>query len=149
MKRFSELTLTEKVIELVRWICVPVVAVVSVVVLGQLAAVVIPRPLAQLPGAPVTQPSDLQRFILHRVFAVLMGLAFVIGGAMMAPRSRTTAAVVLAGAWILYSFLIHVALHLEGGKPHLIDFAFAAAASAGGAYITYAGRAQGGSPFRQ
>src|SRR4029079_1935120 len=97
VKRFSELTLTEKVIELVRWICVPVVAVVSVVVLGQLAAVVIPRPLAQLPGAPVTPPSDLPLFILHRVFAVLMGLAFVIGGAMMAPRSRTTAAVVLAG----------------------------------------------------
>ena len=150
MKRFSELTGKEKLIELIRWLSVPVAAVVSVMALGLIAAAVTPRLRAQLPGDPVTQISDLQRFMFHRVFGVLMGLAFVIGGAPLAPRGRVTAAIVLAGIWILYAFLIHVAIHLGRGKPHLVDFAFAAAAAAGGAaFIIYAGRAKGSSPFGQ
>ena len=150
MKRYSDLTAQETAIELVRWICVPLVAAVSVIALGQIASAVIPRPVAQLPGAPVDPSAEFQRFILHRVAGVLMGFGYVLGGAWMAPRGRVTTAFVLAGIWILYSFLIHVALHLEGGKPHLMDFAIAAAGgAAGAAYLAYAGQARGSSPFRQ
>ena len=91
MKRFSELTSYEKAIELLRWVLVPVAAIVGVVLLGQLAVLVIPRPVAQLPGTPMAPSWDLQRFLLHRTFAVLAGLAFVLAGAMTAPRSRPIA----------------------------------------------------------
>ena len=143
MKRFSELTGQEKALELLRWLCVPLVAALGVVAVGMFAGAVISPILAQLPGTLATPPSDFQRFVLHRMFGVLMGLAFVIGGALTAPRGHTITAVVLAALWILYAFLMHVAVHWGRGKTQYIDFALAVIATGAATWIIYSMKSKG------
>ena len=141
MRPFSELGGKEKLIEALRWICVPVAAVLVVLALRIVGRIAMPIPRAQLPGTPVTAPSDFQRLFLPWILSILMGLAFVLAGAKAAPRRRFATAVVLAVLWMLYSFSCHVLVHLDGGIPHyahFAHFAVAAAAAAGGAaYIFY------------
>jgi len=138
MKSFSELTGKEKAVELLRWILVPPAAGLAVFALQFVARFVWPPAYAQLPGTAAMPVSDFHRFILPRIFGMLMAAAFVIAGAKMAPRSRLVAAIALAILWTGYCFMNHVLVHLGRGTPHYLDFALAIAAAAGGvAYIFY------------
>jgi hypothetical protein len=147
MKPFSDLTGKEKSIELLRWVFVLPASVLAVLALGIIAGVAMPPTMAQLPGTPLLLPSDFHRFILPRIFGALMAAAFVIAGAKMAPRRRVATAVGLAAVWMLYSFMIHVLVHLGRGKAHYAHFVMAAVASAGAAaYIFYSAKLQGRRP---
>ena len=144
MPSFSDLTPKEKLLEAIRWLLVPVAATMSVVALIALSRVVMPPALAQLPGTPVVPPSDFHRYVLPRVFGVVMAAAFVVAGAKVAPRGRFATAVVLAIAWIGYSFLIHVFVHLGRGAPNLVHFLLAAVAAAGAAaYVGHSKKSKG------
>lgn len=128
MKPFSELTSQEKAAELLRWVLVPVAAVVAVYVLLLIARVALPPAMARLPGTPPPPVSDFQR-IAPRVFGVLMAALFVLAGAKVAPRWRLVTALVLAGLWIGFSFSIHIYVHLGRGRPNYLDFALAVVAA--------------------
>lgn len=136
MKRFSELTGKEKLIELLRWLCVPVASVGSVFVVRLMAGLVI-RPLVVDP-AGFPQSPLFYRLILGQAFGILIAILFVIAGAKLAPRFRATTAWVLAGLWIAQALLIHVLVHLGQGTPHYVHFLIAALpAVAAAAYINY------------
>lgn len=134
MKAFSELTAREKLVELLRWIGVPIVAVLSVVLLRFVIALLRPPALAQLPGAPETPLTDLSRLILPRLFGALLAALFVLAGARTAPRCRVATAGVLAAFWTTAEFLSHVVLSRGRGVPHYADVVIAAIA-AGGAVV--------------
>ena len=144
MKSFSELTGTEKAVEVVRWVCVPAAAVLGVLALGIVANFVMPPAVAQLPGTPVAPPSEFRRFILPPLSRVVMAATFVIAGAMMAPRRRFAPAIVLAVLWILYSFGYDVLVHGGGGIKYYANFAVAVAAALGAASIFYSAKSKGG-----
>ncbi len=127
MKSFAEQSAQEKAIELLRWLLVPVAAVVAVFVVLLIARMAIPPAMARLPGTPPPPVTDFQR-ISPRIFGVLIGALFVLAGAKMAPRFRLVTALVLAGLWIGYSFLIHVYVHLGRGTPHYVHFGLAVVA---------------------
>lgn len=127
MKSFAEQSAQEKAIELLRWLLVPVAAVVAVFVVLLIARMAIPPAMARLPGTPPPPVTDFQR-IAPRIFGVLIGALFVLAGAKMAPRFRLVTALVLAGLWIGYSFLIHVYVHLGRGTPHYVHFGLAVVA---------------------
>jgi hypothetical protein len=138
MKSFAELTGKAKAIELARWICVPAAAVLGSVVPRIIAGFVMPRAMAMPPGVSRSLDSDFRRFILSRIFEVLVAVAFVVAGAIVAPRWRHAVAIVLAALWILYSFGAHVWVHIGRGIPNYSDFAVTAvAATCGAAYIFY------------
>jgi peptidoglycan/LPS O-acetylase OafA/YrhL len=119
--------------------------VLAVFVLRLLYGLAMPPLLAQPPGTPVEPLSDTRRWIVQRAFNILIGAAFVIAGARMAPRRRRTTAIVLTVLWILYSAMIHVVVHLGRGKPHFADFALSAAAAVcGAAFIAYSERSKTG-----
>jgi hypothetical protein len=144
MKSFSELTGIEKTFEILRWICVPVAAVLGVVALGMMVRVVMPPSLAQLPGTPVAPPSEFRRFVLPPISRAVMAATFVTAGAMMAPRRRFTPAIVLAVLWILYSFGYDVLVHHGGGIKYYANFAVSATTALGAAYIFYSAKSKGG-----
>jgi hypothetical protein len=133
MKSLGERNGNKRAVELVRWIVVLPAALLAVVALGMIARVLMPPALAQPPGSPAIPVSDFQRFVLPRVFGVLMAAAFVIAGALTAPRRRFATASVLAALWIFYCFNIHVLLHLGRGALHYTDFMIAVVAAACGA----------------
>lgn len=133
MKRFSELTGKEKLIELLRWLLVPAAAVLAVFALRFVAGLLMPPALAQLPGTPVPPVSAFRRFVLPRIFGILSAAVFVIAGAKTAPRRRIPAAVALAIVWGFYSLMSHILVHPGRGLPHYVDFAVAFLAAAGAA----------------
>lgn len=124
MKPFAELSAQEWAVQLLRWLLVPVAAVVAVYVLLLISRVALPPAMARLPGTLPPPMSDFQRFA-PRIFGVLMAALFVLAGAKMAPHFRLVTPLVLAGLWIGYSFLIHVFVHLGRGTPHWLHFAIA------------------------
>lgn len=128
MKRFAELSTQEKAVEVFQWLLVPVAAVAAVIVLLLVSRVAMPPPMARPLGVPLPPLSDFQR-IAPRVFGVLMGGLFVLVGAKMAPRWRLATALVLAGLWISYSFLIHIYVHLGRGATNYWHFALAVVAA--------------------
>jgi hypothetical protein len=147
MRTFSELTGKERALELVRWVCVPAAAVLVVFALQMIARLVMPPVFAQLPGTPVVLPADFDRFVLPRIIGAVMIASSILAGAMVAPRYRLAAALVLAGLWTVYSFLSHVLVHLGRGTPHYLDFALAALAAFGmAAYIFYSERSKSRRP---
>jgi len=145
MRSFSELTGKEKAVEVVRWLCVPIVAVLAGLAIQIIAGFIIGSVFARPPGFAAMPAPDFQRLLhLFRAVGVLMAAAFVIAGAFVAPRCRLAAALVLVGLWTVYSLLSHVLVHLGQGKPHYLDFALAALAAFGAAaYIFYSERAKG------
>lgn len=143
MERFAELSTQERAVEVVRWLLVPVAAVAAVIVLLLVSRVAMPPAMARLPGTLPPPLSDFQR-IAPRVIGVLMGGLFVLAGAKMAPRWRLATALVLAGLWISYSFLIHIYVHLGRGAMNYWHFALAVvAALLAVALVSYAERARG------
>src|SRR5262245_50576737 len=144
MKSFSELTGQEKAIELLRWFLVPVASVAVVFLLILISQVAKPSAMAQLPGTATLPVSDFQRWVLPRIFNVLMSAGFVFVGAKVAPRGRLATALVLAALWIAYSFLIHVYVHLGRGTPNYWHFALSVIAPLlAAALIGYSQRSTG------
>ena len=138
MKPFAELTGTQRAIELLRWLLVPVAAVLAVALLIALVRLASPPAMAQLPGTPRPTPTALRRYVLPRVAEILLAVTFVLAGALTAPRRRTIPAAVLAALWTAYSFLLYIFVHIGRGTPHYLDFAISAAAAGGAAWIIYA-----------
>jgi hypothetical protein len=140
MKLFSELTGKEQALEAWRWLCVPLVAVLTVVALGMASRLMMPPVYAQPPGTPPMQLSEFHQYVLPRIFGILMA-AFVVAGAKTAPRFRLATAVALAAGWIAYAMMNFVLIHLGRGAPHYLNFTLAIAATAGAAgYIFYSER---------
>jgi hypothetical protein len=140
MKAFAELTGQERAVEILRWLLVPVAAVSAVFVLLLISQVAMPPVMAPRLGEPRPGPDPL-RTVMARTFGMLMGVAIVLARAKTAPRRRLATALVLAGLWIGYSFLIHVYVHLGRGMPNLWHFALAVGASLFGvAVVGYAER---------
>ena len=147
MKRFSDLTGKEKLVELLRWLLVPAAAVLGVLALGFIAGLLIPPLLAQPPGSPPAPLSAFRRLVLPRILSILVAAGFVIAGAKTAPRFRIPTAVVLAIVWALYSFMSHVLIHLGRGTPHYAHFAVAAvAAASAAAYVVSSEKRKTSSP---
>jgi hypothetical protein len=106
MKSFVELTGKEKLIELLRWIGVLPAALFGLCA-GNVASGML-LGIARTVGI-VQPPSEmgLNRFVRYGIWLFPMGLAFIIAGALMAPRFRLAAASVLAVLWILWTGTIH------------------------------------------
>lgn len=121
----------------------PVASVAAVLVLIQVSRLAIPPALAQPPGMPPPVVSDFQRWVMPRIFNVLISGSFVLAGAKVAPRGRLVVALVLAALWIGYSFLIHVYVHLGRGTPNYWHFVLSVLAPAlAVALISYAERSR-------
>jgi len=143
MKSFSELNGKEKAIELFRWLLVPVASVAVVFVLILISRIAMPPAMAQLPGTAPPPVSDFQRWMIPRIFNVLISAGLVFAGAKMAPRGRLATALVLAALWISYSFLIHIYVHLGRGTPNYLHFALSVIAPLlAAALISYAERSE-------
>jgi hypothetical protein len=106
MKSFSELTGKEKLIELLRWLCIPPAAMLGFVVAYYGGGFCLP--LAEFVGI-VNPPSDMgfNRMLRYVIWLFPMGAAYVVAGALAAPRWRMLPALVLAVLWILWTGRIH------------------------------------------
>jgi hypothetical protein len=145
MQTFAELSARDKSIEVVRWILVPVTAVMVFEALHVVAWAVMPPALAQPPGTPRVAPSAVQRFVLPHLSSILLGLGVVIAAAMMAPRLRVLAATIVACVWISLALQSHLLVHGSPDIRHYLHFAVAAAAAVGGvAFIWYTESSQRG-----
>ena len=133
MKPFSELTRTEKRTELLRWLGVPVAAVLGVIALHIIAGFVVSRAVAQLPGSDAASGSDFRQLFLRSLSGILPAAVFVLAGAKTAPRGRLATAIVLAGLWSLSALTKHVLVHLSQGTPHYMHFLIEAVGAAGAA----------------
>ncbi len=131
MKSVTELTLKEKNIELLRWLCVPTAAVLGVLALHIVAGFVMRPALSQLSGSAAMPASDFRRFSLHSLSGILAAAVFVIAGAKTAPRGRLATAIVLAVLWSLSALTSHVLVHLSQGTPHYMHFLVEAVGAAG------------------
>jgi hypothetical protein len=118
MRSFAELGANEKLIEIVRWVCVAPAAVLAGMAPRYLVSLLIPPPLAQPPGTPPVPVSDFQRYFLPYLMGFVMAALFVIVGAKISPRRRVLVAIVLAVLWTLYSFVVHVLPHLPHDPRH-------------------------------
>jgi hypothetical protein len=106
VKSFSELTRKEKSIELLRWVLIPCV--------GVLIARVIPRLITVLLWWPIITHIHLSRIgpVSHwkmetsrlLLVSIVLGAAFVVAGAKMAPRARVMTTFVLGTFWTLHWF---------------------------------------------
>jgi hypothetical protein len=144
MKSFAELTGKQKVIELLRWISVPAAAA-----LGGFAARYISVLVSRLIvyGWGASAESDFVDYLRLLIFYVPKEAAFVIAGAMMAPRSRLAAAINLAVAAMLMSLVVHVLGQRNVGVVNYTHFtAESAGAALGAAYIFYSEKAKGRRP---
>ena len=136
MQSFAELSSKEKVIEVVRWLCVLPAAWLAGMAPRFLVALIRPPVMAQLPGTPRPPVSDFQRIYLPLLIGILMAGAFVVVGAKIAPRRRVLVAIVLAAFWTLYVFTIHVLLPASYEPRYVArHFISAAAAVAAAVYI--------------
>ena len=138
MKPFSQLSGPEKGAELLRWVLVPIASFAAVVLLILVSRVAIPPMMAQPPGSPPPPVSELRRFV-PLVFNGLISVALVAAGAWTAPRGRVPTALVLAGLWDGYSFLIHVGVHLGRGRPNWLHFGLSLAATLAAVALVYYG----------
>jgi len=144
MKPFDQLTGREKTIEALRWLLVPVAAAAAVYILLLISRLAMPPAMAQPPGTPPQVMSDFERWVMPRIFNVLISGSFVLAGAKVAPRGRLVVALVLAALWIGYSFLIHVYVHLGRGTPNHWHFFLSVLAPAlAVALIGYSERSKG------
>jgi len=145
MKPFSDLTGKEKSIEVLRWICVPVAALVGAMAVPMVLRLLIPPPMAQLPGTPPTPGADVQRYVLPWIAPIVMSLPMVIAGAKTAPRWRLATAIVLAVLWALYAIQYYLVVHwVNGSGGHNAHFAVAIASGAAGvAYVYFSEKARG------
>lgn len=144
MKPFSVLTRTEKRIELLRWLGVPVAAVLGVVVLHIIAGLVVSRAVAQIPDSDAVPGSDFRQFFLRSLSGILPAAVFVLAGAKTAPRGRLATAIVLTGLWSLSALTSHVLVHLSQGTPHYMHFLVEAVGAAGAAVaIGYSEKSKG------
>ena len=120
MKSFSERTGKEKAIELLRWLLVPCV--------GVLIGRVIPRLITDLLWWPIITHIHLSRIgpVSHSkmetsrllLVSIVLGAAFVVAGAKMAPRAR----VMTASSWGLSGrsmVLLRRAVGTLGRRPLL------------------------------
>jgi hypothetical protein len=122
MRSFAELNTSEKCLELLRWVCVVPAAVLAGMAPRYLASLLMPPALAQPPGMPPATVPYFQRYYLPYLVGFVMAAAFVIVGARTAPRRRVPVAIMLAGLWMLFSFIIHVLPHLGHGPQHYRHF---------------------------
>jgi hypothetical protein len=140
MKSFSELTGKEKSIELIRWLLVPCVSV--------LIGLVIPRLITDLLWWPIITRIHLSRIgpVSHwkmeasrlLLVSIVLGAAFVVAGAKMAPKARVTTGFLLGTFWTLYWFYSDVLVvpHRDGFSYVRAFFATLSAASGVG-FIAY------------
>ncbi|HEX2475165.1 MAG TPA: hypothetical protein VHK01_10480 [Lacipirellulaceae bacterium] len=122
MRSFAELSAREKSIEVVRWVLVVPAAWLAGMVPVFLERLIRPPMMVQPPGTPRPPVSDFQRIYLPHLLGVVMAAAFVIVGAKVAPRWRLPVAGILAAAWIVYSYLLHVMPHGSFELKYLTQF---------------------------
>jgi hypothetical protein len=106
MNSFSELTRKEQLIELLRWIGVVPVAMLAGLVGHMLTVAIVVHPI--LSGL---SREGTGRWLRHLIGGFLGGAAFVVAGAMTAPRFRRATALVLAAGYILSVLGIHWVRH--------------------------------------
>ena len=140
MKSFSELTGKEKSIELIRWLLVPC--------MGVLIGWVIPRLSTDLLWWPIVTQIHLSRIgpVSHwkmettrlLLASIVLGAAFVVAGAKMAPKARVMTAFLLGTFWTLSWFYSDVLVvpHRDGLSYVRAFFATLSAASGVG-FIAY------------
>ena len=140
MKLFSERTGKEKAIELLRWLLVPCV--------GVLIGRVIPRLITDLLWWPIITHIHLSRIgpVSHSkmetsrllLVSIVLGAAFVVAGAKMAPRARVMTAFLLGTFWPLYWFYSDVRLVLwADGLSYVRTFFATLSAASGVGFIAY------------
>ena len=140
MKSFSELTGKEKSIELIRWLLVPCV--------GVLIAWVIPRLITDLLWWPIITQIHLSRIgpVSHwkmeasrlLLVSIVLGAAFVVAGAKMAPRARVMTALLLGILWTLYWFYSAVlVVPWQDGLSYVRAFFATLSAASGVGFIAY------------
>lgn len=108
MKSFVELTRKEKIIELLRWICVLPVAMLAGLVGHMLTVAFVVHPV--LSGL---SREGTGRWLRYLIGGFLGGAAFVVAGAQTAPRFRRTTALVLAAGYIVSAVGIHWVHHRD------------------------------------
>ena len=131
MSSFSEQTGKRKRIELLRWI-----GVLPAAVLGRLAVQMILGGLLRLAitaGWITPGTSELLYYFQLLVYYTPKEAAFVIAGAMMAPRRRLPTAVVLAVLAILLSLMVHILGQSNRGLINYTHFAAETLGAIGGA----------------
>lgn len=96
MNSFSELTRKERLIEVVRWLCVVPVALLAGLMGHMLTIAIVVQPV--LSGL---SREGTGRWLRHLIGGFLGGAAFVVAGARMAPRFRRATALVLAAGYIV------------------------------------------------
>ena len=122
MKSFSELTRKEKVIEVVRWVCVLPVAMLASLVGHLLTVAIVVQPVMN-----GWSHEGTGRWLRHLIGGFLGGAAFVVAGAKTAPRFRRATALVLAAGYIVSAVGTHWVHHGD-----LIPVVAATVAAAGG-----------------
>jgi hypothetical protein len=145
MKSSPSLTATKMVIRWLRWAAV--VALVYSALAALVYAALGPQAYARQP-APLAAVGNLV-FMLH--FYMLREMAFVVAGALMAPRFRLTTAIVLAALHVLLSLWIHVLSRVslaelvlfEGGASYRQFTLEALGAVLGVAYIYWSEKTNG------
>jgi hypothetical protein len=109
----------ERRLELLRWICVLPAAVTCGIALRYFGGVVW-RLAFQRPGAASESSiADAAQLLVYAVAAAV----FVLLGAFIAPRSRSTTALVLAVAYTLLSLRIHVVSQDHPGRTNYLHLA--------------------------
>lgn len=111
MRSFTELSAREKCIDVVRWLLVVPAAWLAGMAPRFIYMLVRPPAMVQLPGTPRPPVSDFQRIYLPHLLGIVMAAAFIVVGAKVAPRWRVPVAGILAAAWIVFAYLIHVRPH--------------------------------------
>ena len=130
MKPFPELTVGEKRIEILRWLCVlPAALLGGLVVQFTLRAVL---QITRSAGLGVQGDSTIGYAITLIFGYVLPKSAFVIAGAKTAPRHQTATSIALAVVGVALSLMTHVVgQHLAGNRVGSVHFIHAVSESAG------------------
>src|SRR3954452_20598198 len=136
MKPFSERTGKEKAIELLRWVLVPCMGVLIGLVNSRLITDLLMWPIITYRIVPVSHSKmETSRLMLA---SVVLGAAFVVAGAKMAPRARLMTAFVLGTFWPLYWFYSDVLLvPWDDGLSYIRVFFATLSAASGVAFIAY------------
>lgn len=134
MKPFYALTRKERVIELLRWLCV-----LPVAVLGDFVGRIVYGGVAALLFSELSY-EGADRWVRHLVARLLSGVALVIVGARMAPRWRRTTALALAAL----AFAMAVRTHWIVHRDDVPVVAEAVGVACGVALILFIERSKGG-----
>ena len=136
MKPFSERSGKEKAVELLRWVLVPCVGVLIGLVNSRLITDLLLWPIITFRIVPVSHSRmETSRLLLA---SIVLGAAFVVAGAKMAPRARLMTALLLGILWPLYWFYSDVlVVPWQDGLSYVRAFFATLSAASGVGFIAY------------